>query len=242
VEIAFRADEAGVTFLCSTDGGLATACASPIALAGLAEGPHRFAVLGTDPAGNSSSWVTVSWAYVPPDTTAPTVRITAPPPASTASTSATIAFAADESPVTFTCALDGGTFAPCVSPAALTALAPGRHSFSIRATDTAGNSGQPATASWTVARPLPDLVVAALAANAITVANRGAAAASASTLTITLVGTFTVPPLAPGATATLTWSTCRVGTYTAIVDRTNVVAESDETNNTASRASTCQVP
>lgn len=59
-------------------------------------------------------------------------------------------------------------------------------------------------------------------------------------LTIALVGTFTVPALAPGASATFTWSTCRRGTYSAIVDRTGVVAESDESNNTASRVSTCR--
>jgi subtilase family serine protease len=47
------------------------------------------------------------------------------------------------------------------------------------------------------------------------------------------VGTFTVAALAPGATATFTFA-CRVGTYLATVDQTNVVAESNETNNTAS--------
>ena len=47
------------------------------------------------------------------------------------------------------------------------------------------------------------------------------------------MGTFTVPALAPGAVATFTFA-CRVGTYVATVDQTNVVAESNETNNTAS--------
>jgi hypothetical protein len=52
--------------------------------------------------------------------------------------------------------------------------------------------------------------------------------------------TFTVPNLAAGASATFNWGACGVGTYVAIVDRTNVVAESDETNNTASpRNSSC---
>ena len=69
--------------------------------------------------------------------------------------------------------------------------------------------------------------------------NRGNAPAGASILTITLVGTFTVPALAPGASATISWSICRVAVYTATVDRTNVVAESDETNNTAIRRNTC---
>ena len=242
VELAFRADEAGVAFHCSVDGSAAAACASPVTLENLAAGAHRFSVLGTDPAGNSSSWVTVAWTYVPPDTTAPTVRVTAQPPATTTGTSATIAFAADESPVTFACALDGATPTVCTSPVVLTKLAAGAHRFAVSATDAAGNAGAAATVSWAVTRPLPDLVVGSFSANALTVANRGNAPAAASTLTITLVGTFAVPALQPGASATVRWSTCRVGTYAATVDRTNAVLESDETNNTASRTSTCQVP
>ena len=38
---------------------------------------------------------------------------------------------------------------------------------------------------------------------------------------------------------TFSWSTCRVGTYSAIVDRTNAVVESDENNDRASRVNTC---
>jgi subtilase family serine protease len=88
-------------------------------------------------------------------------------------------------------------------------------------------------------RPLPDLVITSFGRNSITVTNRGSASAGTSVLTITLVGTFTVPSLLPGASVTLSWSTCRVGTYTAIVDRTNAVAESNESNNTATRQNTC---
>jgi subtilase family serine protease len=102
--------------------------------------------------------------------------------------------------------------------------------------------GEPATASWTIVRALPDLLITAFFANSITVTNRGTATAPANVLTITLVGTFTVPSLAPGASITFRWTTCQNGTYTAIVDRTNVVTESDEKNNTASRVNTCTIP
>jgi subtilase family serine protease len=73
--------------------------------------------------------------------------------------------------------------------------------------------------------------------NTIVIRNGGnAAAGSTSVLTISVVGlTFTVPNLAAGAGATFNWAACGVGTYVAIVDRTNLVAESLETNNTASR-------
>ena len=86
---------------------------------------------------------------------------------------------------------------------------------------------------------LPDLYVSAFAKFSITVSNRGNAAAGPSVLTITYVGTFTVPSLPPGGSATFSWSTCRVATYNAIVDRTKVVDESDESNNTATRDNTC---
>jgi subtilase family serine protease len=123
----------------------------------------------------------------------------------------------------------------------LVRLAVGQHTFAVRATDAAGNVGPAATASWSIIRAQPDLALSAFSAYSITVTNRGTATASANVLTITLLGTFTVPVLAPGASATIRWTICRTGTYSAIVDRTNVVVESDEKNNTASRVSSCAV-
>lgn len=241
VEIGFRADDPAATFQCSTDGSQAAPCSSPVVLSGLAPGEHRFSVLATDEAGNSSAWTVLSWTFVPPDTSAPIVRITTAPPRSTTDPNARFEFSADESPVTFECALDKAAFAKCSSPTVFTKLGYGAHSFAVRATDAAGNVGASATASWTIARPLPDLAITAFAANSIQITNQGTASAPVNVLTITLVGTFTVPALAPGASIRLTWSTCRTGTYTAIVDRSQTVTESNETNNTASRNSTCSV-
>jgi RNA polymerase sigma factor (sigma-70 family) len=241
VEIAFVANEPGVTFSCSTDGSEAAQCTSPVVLTELAAGAHRFSILGTDKAGNSSPWKTVNWTFTPPDTTAPKAQITSAPPATTTSTSATFVFTADETPVTFACALDGAAFAACTSPVSLVRLAVGQHTFAVRATDAAGNVGPAATGSWSIIRALPDLALSGFSAYSITVTNRGTATASTNVLTITLVGTFTVPALAPGASTTLRWTTCRTGTYSAIVDRTNVVGESDEKNNTSSRVNSCQV-
>ena len=175
----------------------------------------------------------------PPDTRAPGVRIDSAPAASTSETSASFSFSANEDGVTFRCSLDGGPEAACTSPASYGSLAVGSHTFAVRATDRAGNTSGAATHGWSVFELLPDLYVAAFVRNTITVANRGAATAGPSTLTITLVGTFAVPSLAPGAAATFSWSTCRVGVYSAIVDRTNAVRESDEANNTASRRNAC---
>src|SRR5262249_52381147 len=135
--------------------------------------------------------------------------------------------------------LDAGTFESCTSPRAYPALAPGRHSFAVRATDAAGNAGPPATHVWSVAQPLPDLVVSALGETSFTVTNAGTAPAGPLVVTVTLIGTFSCRGLGPGESATRTWSACRVGTLTAIADRGRAVAESNEANNTRSLASDC---
>jgi RNA polymerase sigma factor (sigma-70 family) len=239
VQIAFTANEPGVAFSCSTDGGSFVACGSPVTINGIAPGPHSFSVKGRDKAGNVSQPAAVSWTYTPPDTTPPMTTISSAPPSSTTSSSASFTFSSNESGSTFACALDGGAYMACSSPTSYTSLAVGSHTFSVRATDPAGNTGQPASHSWTIVKPQPDLVISSLTKFTVTVTNRGTATAGPSVLTITLVGTFTVPSLAPGASATFSWSTCRPGTYSAIADRTNAVAESNEENNTASRSNTC---
>lgn len=236
--IRFTAGEVGVTFACSLDGGSYAACVSPVQLEGLVPGSHSFSVRATDKAGNVGKPASATWSYVEPDTTPPTVTITAAPSASTVDTGARFEFAASE-PATFACSLDGGPFAPCSSPASFTSLQVGSHTLAIRATDEAGNVGPEASHAWAVVAPLPDLYVSAFTKFGITVSNKGAAAAGRSTLTITLVGTFTVPGLPPGGSAAFSWSTCRTGTYTAIVDRTKVVAEADESNNTTAVPNTC---
>ncbi len=238
-EIGFKANEAAVSFFCSFDGAAYTACVSPAVLTALAAGQHQFAVKGEDKAGNVGAPASVTWTYTPPDTTPPVVTIGSGPASPTTDTGASFTFSSNEPGSSFACSLDGGAFAPCGSPASYTSLAVGSHSFAVQAADTAGNTGAPATHTWTVVAPLPDLLVGALAKNSITIRNQGPVAAGPSTLTITLVGTFSVPSIQPGASITFSWSTCRVGTYSAIVDRTNVVAESDETNNRASRVNTC---
>jgi RNA polymerase sigma factor (sigma-70 family) len=236
--IAFRANEAA-TFTCRLDVGAFAPCTSPVQLSGLAEGPHTFAVRARDSAGNVSAAAHLGWTFLRPDTTPPIVTISSGPTASTADTSASFGFSAAEGGVAFECSLDASAYAPCTSPTTYTSLGAGSHAFAVRGRDAAGNTSEPSTMSWTVVTPLPDLAVGSFSKNSITVVNRGTAAAGPSVLTITLVGTFTVPTLAPGAAATFSWSTCRIGTYSAIVDRTAVVVESDESNNSVARRNTC---
>jgi hypothetical protein len=70
---------------------------------------------------------------------------------------AELGFVADE-PATFGCRLDDGAWTSCGSPARYADLAPGWHTFAVRATDLAGNvDPSPAEARWLVtARPGSD--------------------------------------------------------------------------------------
>jgi RNA polymerase sigma factor (sigma-70 family) len=238
-DVAFQADEPGVAFVCRLDADAYAACTSPAHLTGLATGTHAFSVRGTDKAGNVGQPASVGWTYVPPDRTPPAVSITGGPSGSTSETSAGFTFSADEAGSTFQCSLDGSAFNGCQSPASYASLSPGQHSFSVRATDQAGNTSAPATRTWTIAQPLPDLVVGAFSRFSITVVNQGKGRAGESVLTITSVGTFQVPTLPPGGSATFSWSTCKPAVYNAVVDRTQAVTESNESNNTASLRNSC---
>jgi hypothetical protein len=69
-------------------------------------------------------------------------------------TSASVSFSSpDTDTAGFECSLDTGAFAPCTSPKELTGLAPGSHAFAVRAIDKAGNVGDAATKSFTIASP-----------------------------------------------------------------------------------------
>jgi hypothetical protein len=89
----------------------------------------------TSAGGSASQSVTIKR-----DATAPTVTITSKPPASTTSTSASFAFSSSESS-TFACQLDAGAFVACSSGQSYSGLAVGTYSFTVQATDPAGNVG-----------------------------------------------------------------------------------------------------
>jgi hypothetical protein len=163
--VGFSASESGVSFSCKLDSASWAACTSPKANSGLALGQHTFSVRAADAAGNVDptpairTWKVEAIAPPPPppaDTTAPETSITSGPAATTSSTSASFALSANESGSTLTCKLDSGSWAACTSPKAYSGLAVGAHTFSVRATDAAGNTdATPATRSWTVEAPAP---------------------------------------------------------------------------------------
>ena len=82
--------------------------------------------------------------------TGPTTQLTKVPRKKSRSTKAKIKFTADQQGVAFSCSLDGRPGSACGSPLKLKKLEPGRHRVNVEATDAAGFTGPPATASWKV--------------------------------------------------------------------------------------------
>ena len=136
------------TFQCSLDGAAFSTCTSPQAYNGLAEGAHRFDVRAIDAKGNPDPTpARHTWTV---DMTPPDTSITAGPSGSVTTGSATFGFTATET-ATFVCSLDGAAAEACTSPKNYSGLAPGQHTFEVRATDAAGNADStPATRTWTI--------------------------------------------------------------------------------------------
>ena len=142
---------------CSNTDASSPASAQPGAFTGLADGQHSLRVKAVDAAGNESApSAAVSWRVGAADTTAPDAPVLTGAPASlTNSTGASIGFTG-EADATFTCSVDGGSYSACgSSPKALSSLADGSHSLSVKATDQAGNTSTAVTASWTVDTTAP---------------------------------------------------------------------------------------
>jgi hypothetical protein len=133
------------TFECSLDGDTFVSCTSPQSYSGLADGSHTFQLKATDDAGNVSN-STYTWTI---DTTAPSTTIGSAPPNPSNSTNPSFAFSANEL-ATFECSLDGAAFASCTSPKSYSGLTDGSHTFRVRATDQAGNTGLPTSYAWTI--------------------------------------------------------------------------------------------
>ena len=149
----FRSDEHGATFRCRLDGAAPVPCASPWDYSGLAAGPHSFEVAAIDAGGAADPTpATKSWTVNPalPDATPPETSFTYGPVSTTANT-ARFEFRSSEHGSSFTCMLDSGPWGVCFSPTHYSALAVGPHTFSVRATDPAGNVDPSAsTWNWTV--------------------------------------------------------------------------------------------
>jgi hypothetical protein len=141
------------SFECALDGGSFTACTSPKALTGLAEGAHTFSVRAVNAAGFAGPQADRTWTV---DTTPPaTPSLTGAPTGTVAVDHASIALNG-EGGATFKCSVDGGSYVTCTSPLSLSGLADGNHVVAVKQYDAANNvSAVPATASWTVDTSVP---------------------------------------------------------------------------------------
>src|SRR5690606_1413364 len=128
------------TFECKLDSGLYETCSSPKTYSNLSDATHTFNVRAKDSSGNTDQTPSMrTWNI---DSTPPQTSITSSPNSSTTSTSASFSFNSSESPSTFECRLDNGSYSSCSSPKAYSNLSVGQHTFDVRAKDSANNTDQ----------------------------------------------------------------------------------------------------
>ncbi|RYZ93200.1 MAG: hypothetical protein EOP06_01785 [Proteobacteria bacterium] len=124
-------------------------CTSPRSLTGLASGRHSFHVFALDSVRNASSPISYSWTV---DTVAPVVVITKSPPSLTNLTKGDLAWTVSDdsnSVKSVECLLDSKLIACANLSFGFSNLSEGAHSFVVKATDGAGNTGS-ATHAWTI--------------------------------------------------------------------------------------------
>jgi hypothetical protein len=157
--------KSGAHFNCTLDTATVSPCGSPTVnshnlldgtktYSGLGFGPHTFTVTATDGSGNESgTTATFTWTVVPPD---PTITASSEPTdPDFFGTSDTFQFTDTADPnVHYKCTLDG-TPTGCNGGSITytsTDLAPGSHTFSVRAFDTSDTYGSLNSASyaWTI--------------------------------------------------------------------------------------------
>ena len=129
-----------------------------LTLTAVPDGAHTYSATATDPAGNTSG--PSAGRTITVDATAPDTTIDAGPSGTATSDTATFAFSSSETGSTFGCTLDGGALSACTSPTTYTSLAAGAHTFTVRATDPAGNFDPTAASrTWTVDNTPPDTTI-----------------------------------------------------------------------------------
>jgi hypothetical protein len=143
----FTSDDPVATFLCSKDGGTYWGCSSPKSYWALTDGLHTVDVVAVDLAGNTSAAASWIWTV---DATEPVVTILSGPSDPTYLTIATFIFIASESPVVFRCTLDDGKTKVCIPGVTYLGLGSGLHTFTVLATDLAGNVSQTLSYSWRI--------------------------------------------------------------------------------------------
>jgi hypothetical protein len=146
---AFTSTKARSKFQCQLDDGVYSVCTGTSSYEGLLEGQHTFRVKVSDAIGNKDlAPESFTWTI---DLTPPRTEITSQPPAETDSDAAPFSFASTKTGSTFQCRLDNRDYPGCSSPRTYPGLATGQHTFTVRATDAAGNTDpNPPQYTWTI--------------------------------------------------------------------------------------------
>jgi alpha-tubulin suppressor-like RCC1 family protein len=123
------------------------------------QGAHVAVLTLVDVVGNGSTFtLLLPSPGIVVDTRAPVLVARSTIPAATPQASASFAFDSDEED-RFLCSTDGAAETPCGSPAALSWLAEGTHTFTAWGVDDAGNRSLPVTWSWRVDWTPPAVMV-----------------------------------------------------------------------------------
>lgn len=143
VTFAFSANQPA-TLECRIDAAAYTLCPGPTQMfSNLVDGAHTFDLRGT--AGTETASVpTYSFSI---DTSGPALALTSKPVPDSNVSAPTFAFTTgDATAASITCQIDSGNPQACSSPFPAPALADGQHGFTLRGTDSLGNSS---TTSYT---------------------------------------------------------------------------------------------
>ncbi len=118
-----------------------------------ADGSYTIRWRATDKVGNA----TTGTANVTVDMTAPSAPLIVQAPHDPSGASALFDFTATEAGTGFECRLDLGQWVTCAGPVSYSGLSPGKHTFDVRATDTAGNLSGTTTYTWAVDAGIPSV-------------------------------------------------------------------------------------
>jgi hypothetical protein len=156
-ELTYEAPTA-TSYECKLDAAVFSACPpiGPVEYTGLTDGSHTFQVRGVNSSGPDPTPASYTWTV---DTTPPVATIDTHPADPSPGVTAQFTYHAPNEPgSSFKCSLDGALPSTCAtSGITYHELADGQHTFTVEATDGAGNQQlSPTEFNWTVDNSLLD--------------------------------------------------------------------------------------
>ena len=142
-------------FSCRLNDGDMDDCDAAVTFDDLASDSHLFTAVAEDAYGNTSDPQNWTWTV---DTEPPVIEDLTGPPEVTGQTDATFEFGCSKDDCSYECSLDDDPYESCQPNISYGDLDDGHYVFSVRATDAAGNTGDPANYEWTVDTESPLVV------------------------------------------------------------------------------------